>query len=470
MNIIRQAWFLALGLLVVVVTGGAAWRASLVDAHPEHPPRPGHRAHLDHAAFFDAPFESGPAVTRACLTCHLEAATEVMGTAHYQWLGHQVEVHGEPTRIGKRNLINNFCIGIRGNWSSCTRCHAGYGWTDAAFDFTEPSSVDCLVCHDRSGGYLKGKGGEPRVGVDLLAAARSVGYPRRDNCGVCHHNGGGGMGVKHGDLDTTLDYPSAGDDVHMGQAGMLCIDCHGGHGHDIRGRAFSVGVDHVNGIGCADCHPDRPHADERLNGHGDTIACQTCHIPSYANRVPTKTWWDWSKAGDDTREDDPHRYLKIKGEFQYGQTIVPEYAWFDLSVDRYLVGDKVTTEGPVHLNPPKAARGQPGARIWPFKVHRGRQPWDPVHRHLLPPVTAGEGGYWREFDWDKALRQGAALAGIPYSGEYDFKETLMAWPLSHMVQPAAEALGCDDCHGASTRLDWQALGYTADPIEAGGAR
>mgnify|MGYP000666355391 CR=1 FL=1 len=32
--------------------------------------------------------------------------------------------------------INNFCIGIQGNWPSCTACHAGYGWEDESFDFT----------------------------------------------------------------------------------------------------------------------------------------------------------------------------------------------------------------------------------------------------------------------------------------------------------------------------------------------
>ena len=41
------------------------------------------------------------------------------------------------------------------------------------------------------------------------------------------------MGVKHGDLDSTLDNPDEYDDVHMGRAGMACIDCHGERGHSM---------------------------------------------------------------------------------------------------------------------------------------------------------------------------------------------------------------------------------------------
>ena len=42
-----------------------------------------------------------------------------MKTAHWQWLGPEEKIPGrnEPMRIGKRNLINNFCISIEGNWA-----------------------------------------------------------------------------------------------------------------------------------------------------------------------------------------------------------------------------------------------------------------------------------------------------------------------------------------------------------------
>jgi octaheme c-type cytochrome (tetrathionate reductase family) len=462
----RQIWVALVGLFLAALFALALWRPTSGEAAATA--RPAWRAHLDHGAFFAEPFPDGPSVTRACLACHPEAARELLRTPHFAWLGEPEDVRrdGTPLRIGKRNLLNNFCLGIAGNEASCTRCHAGYGWADETFDFTREENVDCLVCHDRSGGYLKGDAGLPRPGVDLLAAARSVGFPRRDNCGVCHHYGGGGLGVKHGDLDASLDHPDPLDDVHMGGQGMLCIDCHGGHGHDIRGKAFSVSTVPDGGIGCTGCHAPTPHADARLNAHTAAVSCEACHIPTYANSIPTKMQWDWSKAGDDSRPDDTHHYLKIKGEFVYGEKLVPEYAWFDRSVDRYLLGDRIPDDGPTFINRPRGARGTPGAKIWPFKVHRGRQPYDTVNRTLQQPVTAGAGGYWHEFDWDQALRLGAERVGVPYSGHYGFAETWMYWPLSHMVQPAARALRCSDCHGERTRLDWRALGYDGDPMEA----
>jgi len=462
-----QIWVLALALLVAALAVGLALRS---ESGAPDSGMPAARTHLDHSAFFDTPFETGPDVTRACLECHEDAARTMMGTAHFRWLGDEVDDPrtGERIAVGKRNLINNFCIGIQGNQASCTRCHAGYGWEDNSFDFTEETSVDCLVCHDRSGQYLKGKAGNPRKGVDLLAAARSVGYPLRANCGTCHHYGGGGLAVKHGDLDSTLDNPHETDDVHMGRVGMLCIDCHGSDGHNIRGKAYSVSVNHENGIGCMDCHDAAPHDDVRLNGHVEKVACQTCHIPAYARTVPTKARWDWSMAGDDSRKDDTHSYLKIKGEFVYKRDVVPEYRWFDLTMDRYLIGDQVATDGPTAINRPRGSRGSPDAKIWPFKIHRGKQPYDKANSVIIPPVTSGKDGYWHNFDWDNALRLGAAETGLTYSGEYGFIETEMYWPLSHMVTPADRAVGCTDCHGEGGRMDWKALGYEGDPMRAGG--
>jgi hypothetical protein len=60
------------------------------------------------------------------------------------------------------------------------------------------------------------------------------------------------------------------------------------------------------------------------------------------------------------------------------------------------------------------------------------------------------------------------IVGLDYSGEYDFAETEMYWPTTHMVSPAADALTCDNCHGENGRINWEALGYYGDPIDWGG--
>ncbi len=424
---------------------------------------------VDHASLFERPFETGQEVTQACLECHPEAADQVIHTAHWRWQADPVPMEGraEPVAVGKKNAINNFCIGIQGNWSSCTSCHAGYGWEDANFDFGNTANVDCLVCHDQSGGYRKGKSGMPAEGVDLLAAAQSVGLPTRDNCGGCHFRGGGGDAVKHGDLDESLYYPDAALDVHMGRYDFQCIDCHRTEDHVIGGRAITVSVDNANQIACTDCHSQRLHADARINAHTDTVACQTCHIPRVAIKEATKVHWDWSEAGDPTREEDPHEYLKIKGSFVYEKNLKPEFRWFNGLAGRYLLGDPIAADGPTPLNPPRGDIKDPEARIWPFKIHEAHQPYDAEYDYLLQPVTSGKGGYWSEFDWDQALRLGSEVTGLPYSGQYGFAETLMYWPQTHMVAPKTKALQCQACHCEDGCLDWEGLGYPGDPIRWG---
>jgi hypothetical protein len=253
----------------------------------------------------------------------------------------------------------------------------------------------------------------------------------------------------------------------MGRHDFLCIDCHQTEEHDIRGRSISVSLDTSNQVYCTDCHNQDLHLDERINAHTQTVACQTCHIPVGAVKDPTKMYWDWSTAGQD-RPEDPHEYLKIKGSFVYEDDFKPEYYWYKSIKDRYLLGDVIDPEQSTQMNPPDGDINDPEAKIWPFKVHRAKQPYDAVHNYLLQPKTVGEGGFWDEFDWDKALRLGSEVVDLPYSGVYDFAETEMFWPITHMVAPVEEALQCNACHNPEGGMDWDALGYPGDPIDWGG--
>ena len=425
--------------------------------------------HTDHADLMQGPFETGQEVTERCLECHEDSAHEVTQTVHWTWESEPVLLPGrdEPVTIGKKNQINNFCIGIQGNWTGCTRCHAGYGWDSAEFDFSEEANVDCLVCHEQTGGYVKSNAGNPAEGVDLVGAAQSVATPSRLNCGGCHFNGGGGNAVKHGDLDTSLFYPTENIDVHMGRYDFQCVDCHKTEDHQITGHMISVSTNGDNRLECTECHSESVHADERITAHLDAVACQTCHIPQGAIRDATKMDWDWSTAGQDLPED-PHEYLKIKGSFVYEKNFMPDYTWFNGDADRYLLGDKIDPETVTILNTPDGSIEDAAAKIWPFKVHRAKQIFDTQYDILLQPKTVGEGGYWTDFDWDQAARLGAEASGLDYSGEYGFTSTEMYWPLTHMVQSKEEALQCNDCHSEESRMDWEALGYYGDPMRWGG--
>jgi octaheme c-type cytochrome (tetrathionate reductase family) len=430
---------------------------------------PVHIPHTEHTDIIQGPFESVTEVTLACLECHETADQEVMATSHWTWESqpYLLDDREGPITVGKKNSINNFCIGIQSNWPGCTSCHVGYGWEDSNFDFSSQANIDCLVCHDQTGTYVKGYAGFPVEGVDLLAVAQSVGAPTRENCGGCHFKGGGGNAVKHGDLDEELYFPPESVDVHMGKHDFLCTDCHQTEKHLIKGRSISVSLDDENQVFCTDCHVENLHDDERINAHVQTVACQTCHIPVAATRDATKMYWDWSTAGQDF-EENVHTYLKIKGSFVYESNFVPEYRWYNGNATRYILGDKIDPNEVTPINPPQGDINDPTAKIWPFKIHLAKQPYDKVNNYFLQPKTYGEGGFWTEFDWDLALRLGSEAVGLDYSGQFDFAESEMYWPTTHMVIPADESLSCDHCHGPESRLDWVALGYFGDPMDWGG--
>lgn len=434
-------------------------------------------------------FSSGPQVTEACLSCHTEAASQFHKTIHWTWIDPNSD---ENNKIGKAGQsLNNFCISIHGNNPRCTSCHAGYGWKDDTFDFSDPHKVDCLVCHEQTGTYKKfpaGAGnpvdkptlfkgnGKMYYPPEWNKVAQSVARPTRKNCGTCHFYGGGGDGVKHGDLDSSLAKPSKTLDVHMADDGQNfdCVRCHTTRRHHIAGRIYSTPAvthrrslledDLIPKIRCESCHSTTPHkAGSKVNDHTDKVACQSCHIPHFARVNPTKMWWDWSKAGD-KKNGKPYKvkgplgkpsYMSKKGEFVWKKYVIPEYYWFNGSIHTLTAKDTIDPGKPVHVSWPVGEQDDPNSRIFPFKVHRGKQPYDKVNKTLVFPKLFGKKGsdaYWAKYDWKLAIESGMKDGNLPFSGEYDFVETSYVFPTTHMVTLKDDALSCEECHSKKGRL------------------
>ncbi|MEN8175016.1 MAG: tetrathionate reductase family octaheme c-type cytochrome [Pseudomonadota bacterium] len=483
----RILW--GLGCVALFITIG------LAQAAEDKPGETGSDSTADHSKFeeLEGPFATGPEVTKACLSCHTEAAKQIHKTKHWNWKFTHPESGQE---LGKIEVINSFCGAVKANYARCTSCHVGYGWRDKSFDFASEESVDCLVCHDTTDTYKKfptDAGHPPYVdkpfpkgsnkiwkAPDLAKVAQSVGKTRRETCGACHFYGGGGDGVKHGDLDSSMTNPPKSLDVHLGTDGLnfACATCHTTDAHDTKGSRYAPVAKDTHGIDvpgrddasratCESCHGAKPHpktVNSKLNEHSDKVACQTCHIPYYARGgVPTKTWWDWSTAGRMNSDGKPYKvknekghvtYLTKKGDFEWGENLEPEYAWFDGDISYSLLSDKIDASSIVPINSFGGSYDDPDARIWPFKVMRGKQPYDSGNNTLVVMHLFGkdQDAYWKTFDWPRALKAGMQEAGADFSGEYDFVETTMHWPLSHMVAPKEEALACDECHSKDGRL------------------
>ncbi len=386
------------------------------------------------------------------------------------------------------------------------------------------------MCHDTTGTYKKAppKAGLPDPKVDLVKVAKNVGHTSRETCGKCHFNGGGGEAIKHADMSRQLLHPNRNCDVHMGGYDFQCSTCHTTRNHKIAGKSSSVPVVEGN-VTCESCHTNEPHngdylLDHHLNKHCESISCNTCHTPVYAKCKPTKTWWDWSKAGDKKRKVKKDKYGMPdynwkKGEFKWKESPKPSYSWYGGFMKRIFLGDKVDVNADrIDLVEPVGSIKDPNSKITPFKIMKGVQPIDAKNGyflipHLFPRDKKDKTAYWKNLDWQKAFTDGMEVADLPYSGEYAWQETWMYWRAEHEVMPASMALSCVQCHyslegdktcnrchkdskqvdfknlahkgtdfsylesmgrdvselvGTTDYIDFKALGYKGDPIETGG--
>jgi octaheme c-type cytochrome (tetrathionate reductase family) len=428
--------------------------------------------------------------TESCMNCHGRIGDEIINTGHFKWQGVASNIEGFEGGIhGKKDILNNFCIAIASNEGRCTQCHIGYGYADASFDFSDPDNVDCLVCHDQTNTYAKAPktAGLPEPDVDLTFVAQSVaensGVPTIDNCIFCHARAGGEDNVKHGDLSMSLANTTKEFDVHMGTLS-----------HGIGGMPYHS-VDEGEMKDCETCHGDRYNRHIgttvetiiNLEANGELahekLACQVCHIPAFARNTSTKVEWYWADAGQDITPipEDPATgrptYDKKKGTFVWANDVRPTLRYFNGKYTKFLAGvNDQYTSLPAVLAEPVGDYTDPNAMIYPFKKMIGNQPADANNNTILVPHLFGPAGgpnfYWKEYDWNLALEEGAAAAGQTYTGDYEFVDTEMYLSVNHEVAPKEQAFGmdgaCGDCHGGD-QIDWAALGWSGDPI-AGGTR
>ncbi len=149
--------------------------------------------------------------------------------------------------------------------------------------------------------------------------------------------------------------PDRNCDIHMGGYDFACAECHKTRNHQISGKSSSVPV--AEGVvNCESCHSETPHysgnlLDHHLNDHSKTLACNVCHARCLPGCKPTKTWWDWSQAGDKEREVKKDKYgqpdydwkkgIQVGGVRTAGLHLVLGY------MDRVLMGDKVDLDADV---------------------------------------------------------------------------------------------------------------------------
>ena len=436
----------------------------------------------DHTKFKElkGDFHNGEDLTNMCLKCHNLADKQIYKTFHWTWKDK------ESLRGKGAYTVNNWCISTNFmHDEECSLCHIGWKGKE--------EGINCFKCHLQTKediasdmkDYLFFSQSQDKDSQEMANDIKNtikehivkVGPPTRRNCGECHFKGGHGDGAKHGDLDTSLINPSRDLDVHMSPKGgnFSCVRCHTTVGHNIAGRYYThpavkekkslIEDDKTSKITCVSCHGHTPHKDSLLNGHIKRVACQSCHIPAFARKKPTELLWDWSTAG---KKEKGRRIKKVDkyGKVIYGSdvgtkkwatNVIPTYFWYNGTMESYTLKDTIDPTKENFLNKPIGSPTDKNSKIFPFKIHRGKQPYDKKYKRLLPPllsedVKTGEEGYWKTLDWQKALKDGCEIMKIPYSGEFGFVKTSFAYPINHMVAPKENAVKCIECHTQNGRL------------------
>lgn len=424
-----------------------------------------------------------------CRSCHATEAAEMFGSVHYQWRGASAMTTGPATQgkfsatVDNSSAMNSYCINILGNWntySGCSGCHVGLGEKPSATSSAaQLDNIDCLVCHQKDykrtrsvyGGTFAPNAAQMTISMDQ--AVQTVSKPTRSSCLQCHAKGGGGDNFKRGDL--TLAHGSTTDatfDVHMAtsRGNLACQACHttsghqmAGHGSDLRPKESAALIS----CSTSSCHATKTnttsgHTTTDVNYHIGRVACQTCHIRTYAKNAAdsaaseaTETHRSWKQSVWNATL---NRY---EPTITLANDLTPKYAFWDgTSFGSNLLDTPVldAATGAYKVSRPNGAiNGPAGTKLYPFKYKTSEVPLDTDRNKLIAIDTSI---YFNTGIVADAINQGLVNMGYSAGEAYSWVKTDEYQLITHEVPPAANnVLACADCHKNTARMNLPAMGY-----------
>jgi hypothetical protein len=389
------------------------------------------------------PFTTLAEANLQCVSCHKTQADDIRKGVHWSW--DRERVTGNQTiRSQKATDLTRFGLAAAVNPAGCRRCHI----SSTPLSGDESTGVNCLVCHDTTGFYLPDIQGEA-----LAIIVRAAGMPTARNCQTCHDRQCGL--APDSDKATTVD-------VHITQHGFTCQSCHPGNGHHNLTRTMANTTGGITTKGCVSCHSQTPHTLARLNQHATLIACQSCHIPAWANNSPAVISWNWLLSNSQETSYQAGNTLLTDQGFLVSQDITPLFFWDNGADEIYTRGERIQPEQTTRLQAP--APRTPASKIMPFSVHYGTQFYDSKYRYLISPkLSLTKAPFLQTPERTTSISEGMKAIRLPYSGQYGITTTVSYRRINHGVAETDKALDCMNCHGSSSIFNWQNLGYEKDP-------
>lgn len=439
----------------------------------------------------------GPAT---CVGCHETEAKNMFGAVHYQWTGPTPNVPNIAGDAGKADLgFNTYCgTVVSSRHIACWTCHVGNGGTPSSEMTVEQlGNIDCLMCHQQAYqrkaappfetltfkgydnvtrswqlpvedpfGNFQFMADEANMQISMAQAAQTVHRPNRVTCLRCHAYAAGSNCGKRGDLSAAIADPPENLEVHMAVAGanLSCQGCHRFKEHRALGRGLDLRPnERPERLNCltGGCHNNPPHGSARLNQHTARVACQTCHIPTYAKLgITTEVRRDWNFPFFAQGLFDGQGGFKPE-EFREAD-LIPSYAWFDGTSRVYALGQvppQNSSTGEYELGLPNGSVSSIGAQIHPMKEHWSNSAMLDATGQLIPHSTFT---YFVTGDFARAVEEGMKYDHM--TGNWHMVDVHTYQTINHGVEPKANALDCGQCHEAystgSVRMDLPGkLGY-----------
>ena len=417
-----------------------------------------------------------------CVVCHEAQAQAEHASVHYQQTGPTPNVPNISGYAGKTDkAFNTYCgTPVTSSRATCAGCHVSYGKypTDVATT-DQLNNVDCMMCHQENYARIAAppyelvpatdENGLPRtlrvpvedetgfsympneskMTISILEAARTVHPTTRATCLRCHAGASGSNGGKRGDMSTVTIDPPVASDIHMSSHGenLSCSDCHDADNHRVRGRGLDLRPnDTAERFTCARCHTDTPHKESNkevasLDTHASKVACQTCHIPSFAKDISTELSRNWLQ---------PHysptacngQGAWVPGEVR-ASDVTPTYKWFDGTSYVYALGQvpPLREDGMLAMGVPNGSVDSANAMIYPMKEHTSTVAQHDASGVLIPHSTFS---FFATGDFDQAVQDGMSKTGM--SGSYSMVQVHTYQTINHGVEDDESALKCTNCH------------------------
>ena len=196
-----------------------------------------------------------------------------------------------------------------------------------------------------------------------------------------------------------------------------------------------------------------------VDRHVARVACQTCHIPTYAKDAAdtsaseaTEVYRTWLETHSDAP---PFHPVMAKAN-----ELMPEYLFWNRFSNNYLLGDVAVLDSDTGRYPTSRPLGDVGdadSKLYAFKYKTAQQPMANSTGQLIALDTSV---FFATGDAAAATEQGLANMGLGADEPYSWVETDTYQMLNHEVSPSGQALECGDCHGSTARMDLQGdLGY-----------